>query len=155
MLHNIGSSLALRSLATLIIGGTLPGVPDESTIEALLRDTRVPIGVMALTGFQLPESQIQICQTQTAEIVPSGPEWFDTHVIRLVSSLNELRMGTLDTVEPLRLLHDSRAALGLNAQDVLNIAKQLSEHAAQVELLFSTTDGSDETGYFEFLERIL
>ena len=155
MLHNIGASLALRSLATLIIGGSLPGVPDESTIEAVLRSTRVPIGVMALTSFQLPQSQIQICLTQTAEVVPDGPEWFDTHIIRLVSALNELRMGTLDTAEPLRLLHDSRAALGLVPQDVVNIAKQLSEHAAQVELLFSTTDGSDETGFLEFLERTL
>jgi HD-like signal output (HDOD) protein len=155
MLRNIGASLVLRSLASLIVSGNYPLMPSESDIELLVRSTRVAIGVKALTRLKLPESLVNICQHQTASLVPRIPERFDILVIQLVSSLNELRMGTLDTTEPIRLLLSASQELKIDRSGTLEIAKQLMEHAAQVELLFSTTDDADETGYLEFIERVL
>jgi DNA-binding transcriptional regulator/RsmH inhibitor MraZ len=130
-------------------------VPCESDIELLVRSTRVAIGVKALTRLKLPESLVNICQHQTASLVPRIPERFDILIIQLVSSLNELRMGTLDTTEPLRLILSASQELKIDKSGILEVAKQLMEHAAQVELLFSTTDDADETGYLEFIDRIL
>ncbi len=155
MLHNIGKSLALRSLSKLIIGGEYPGVPNDEAIEVILQQTRVPIGVSALTTFNMPVSLVSLCQHEDETPLPATRDNVETHYVRLVSSLNELRMETLATDLPIRVLLDSVQALGLGMEDILTIAKQLCEHSAQVGLLFSSFDGADETGYLEFLARCL
>jgi HD-like signal output (HDOD) protein len=153
MLHNIGKSLALRSLAALIIGGDLGGVPRDEAIESILGRTRVPIGVAALTAFNLPEHLIELCRHQDDDPLPATKEWADLHYVRVVSALNEIRMEGTDTEPQLRWLRDSMQAVGLQPADILKIARQLSDFAEQVAVLFSSTDGADETGYLEFLTR--
>jgi HD-like signal output (HDOD) protein len=155
LLHNIGKSLSLRSLATLLISGQVQGIPDDESIEEVLRRTRVSIGVSALTAFNMPESLVLLCRRQDDEDLPSAEEWTDLYIVRLVSALNDLRMATVDTQAPIRQMLGSARAMQLRSEDILAIARQVKEHAAQVELLFSVADGADETGYLEFVARCL
>jgi HD-like signal output (HDOD) protein len=155
MLHNIGKSLALRSLSGLLISGELPSIPNDEAIEALLQRTRVAIGVSTLTTFNMPDQLIALCRHQDDTPLPAARENVEAHWVRLVSSLNELRMGTLATEIPIQVLLDSAQALAVSAEDVLAIARQLSDHSAQVGLLFSSNDGADESGYLEFVARCL
>ncbi len=155
MLHNIGKSLALRSLSGLIIAGEVPGVPSDEAIELILQRSRVGIGVSALTTFNMPDPIVDVCRRQDEVPLGATRENVDVHYVRIVSALNELRMETLATELPIRVLVDSACALNMHIEDVLAVARQLSEHSAQVALLFSSTDGADETGYFEFVERCI
>jgi HD-like signal output (HDOD) protein len=155
LLHNIGKSLGLRSLATLIISGEVQGVPDDEAIEEVMRRARVPIGVGALTALNMPEGLVLLCARQDDEDLEGSIEWTDLHIVRLVSALNDLRMATVDTHAPIRLLLGSARAMQLRSDAILAIAQQVSEHAAQVGLLFSVTDGANETGYLEFVARCL
>jgi len=155
MLHNIGKSLALRSLAALLIGGEVPGVPTDDAIEAILQGNRVAVGVAALTTFNMPESLVDLCRQQDDDQLSGASGLLDLHYVRIVSELNALRMSREKPELPLRLLINSVRAVGLYFEDVLNIARQLSEHSQQVSLLFSSSDGANETGYLEFIQRCL
>ena len=155
MLHNIGKSLAARSLAGLILGGELSGIPDDSSIDLILRRTRASIGSKALAAFNMPEHLVELCRRQNDEQVPALDEWIDLHFVRIVSELNELRMSSVREDIPVNLLISSVRAVGLYFEDVLNIARQLSEHSAQVSLLFSSSDGANESGFLEYVERCL
>jgi HD-like signal output (HDOD) protein len=155
MLHDIGKLLGLRSLAALIIAGEVTCVPDDEAIEDILNRTRAAIGASALAAFNLPEKLVLLCARQDDENLPNEVEWTDAHVVRVVSALNDLRMTALNTLEPLRRLHSSAQALRLGPDDILKIARQLSEQAANVSLLFSISDCADETGYLDFIARCI
>jgi len=147
--------LAARSLAGLILGGELSGIPDDSSIDLILRRTRASIGSKALAAFNMPEHLVELCRRQNDEQVPALDEWIDLHFVRIVSELNELRMSSVREDIPVNLLISSVRAVGLYFEDVLNIARQLSEHSAQVSLLFSSSDGANESGFLEYVERCL
>jgi HD-like signal output (HDOD) protein len=155
MLHDVGKSLGLRSLAALLISGQVQTIPNDETIEELLRRTRVPIGVSALRAFNMPEALVTLCSRQDDQDLPCSKDWDDLHVVRVVCALNDLRMAALNTAEPLRLLLSSAQCMSLTSNDVLAIAQQVCDHAAEVSLLFSASDGSDETGYLDFVGRCL
>jgi HD-like signal output (HDOD) protein len=155
MFHDIGKSLVLRSLSAQLVNGAILGIPDDAAIEELLRRLHVPIGVAALRTWNLPEPIARVCETQRDDHVPDGRDWVDAHVIRIVSSLNDLRMGMLETAEPLSIIADSARALDLGRADILAVAGQVSEHAAQVGVLFSVADPADESGYIDFVTRCI
>ena len=155
MFNDIGKALALRSLSALIVNGDVPGVPTDEVIDTVLQRTYVEFGVQAQRGWNLPESLIRVCEHQCDEQVPTGPEWLDTHVIRVVSGLNDLRMGSFEDATMQRSLTNSARALGFSREDLVTIARQVSDYAAQVSALFSTTDGANETGYLEWVAACL
>jgi HD-like signal output (HDOD) protein len=155
MLHDIGKSLGLQSLAALLVSGQVQRIPNDEAIEELLRRTRIPIGVRALRAFNMPDGLVALCNRQDDEELPNIEQWHDLHVVRVVSALNDLRMATVNTSEPIRLLLSSARAMALERRDILAIAQQVSDHAAQVSLLFSTANDFDETGYLDFVARCL
>jgi HD-like signal output (HDOD) protein len=154
MLHGIGKTLALRSLATLITSGVVPGVPSDAALTALLRKVHVGFGARAHRVFGLPEPLLEICQRQRDLEVPAGRAFRDLHVVRVISGLDELRVGPLDATGE-EILRGSAVALGLDAAEVRATAARVSEHAAQVSLLFGATDGADEAGIAERLGAVL
>lgn len=155
LLHDLGKSVALRSLAGLLISGKLTDIPNDDTIEELLGRTRAAVGAAALARFNLPQNLVELCARQDEEGLPTTTEWIDAHVVRLVSSLNDLRMTTLNTARPIRALNSAVSALGIPHAEVLAIAAQVSEQASHVSVLFSITDTSEETGYVDFVARCL
>ncbi len=153
LLHDLGKSLGLRSLAALTVAGELAPLNDEAALERVLTMNNARIGSAALERFSMPEDLVAACRIQSDENIPVDS--VDVHVLRLVSSLNSLRMETLDTDLPIRIVKESAAALGLDVPAVLDVARQLSEQSAQIAALFSTTDGAEETGYLDFVARCI
>jgi hypothetical protein len=108
-----------------------------------------------LESFNMPEHLVQLCARQDDPELPGTKEWMDLHIVRLVSALNDMRLATVDADGPIQLLLGSVRATGLGVEAVLDIARQVSESASQVAMLFSTSDGAEEAGYVEFVERCL
>lgn len=152
LLHDLGKSLGLRSLAALVVRGEL-APPDFDTIEEALEINNCTIGALAAERFNLPERIVDICRHQYDESL--DPYWAEAHVIRVVGNMNSLRMGTLYTEHPVRLMLNSADALGLGTIEVMEIAAHLSEQSSQVSSLFSTEDDADEAGFFDFVSRCL
>jgi HD-like signal output (HDOD) protein len=155
MLHDLGKLLSLRSLAALALSGELAGVPDDDTIEELLARTRAPIGAAALARFNMPSELVELCAHQDDAHLTSSAGLADAYLIRLVSSLNALRMTTLNTSRPIALLLDAVQSMKLREAEVVEMAGEVSEQASNVSLLFSISDDADDTGYIEFVRRCL
>ncbi len=155
MFHDLGKSLALRSLGSLLVAGAVPAVPSDTAIEALLDKLHIELGVEAHRVFRLPEGLLEACRRQRDVRLPKGPEWADAHIIRIVSGLNDLRMSARTSEEVEGALLSSARVLAYTEPDLRALATQVSEHAAQVTVLFSVTDGADEAGYPERLEAVL
>ena len=103
----------------------------------------------------MPDVLVTLCSRQDDDTLPNGNEWQDAHIVRLVAALNDLRMATVNTAEPMRLLLSSARTWGMQTNDILDIARQVSDHAGEVSALFAITDGSNETGYLDFVARCL
>ena len=155
MLHDLGKLLSLRSLAALAISGELAALPDDDAIEELLARTRASIGATALAKFNLPSELVELCAHQDDPHLSSTQGRADAPLIRLVSSLNALRMTTLNTARPIALLLDAVHSMQLTEAEVLETAGDVSEQASRVSLLFLISDDADDTGYIEFVRRCL
>ncbi len=153
LLHDVGKSLGLRSLASLVLAGELPKIDDDDLIDYVLSVNNPEFSAIALERFNLPRALVRLSRHQDDDEFSNGD--LDAQVLRLVSALNKLRLGTLMTEGPLRRVQSAARALSFDQSRVLGVAQQLSEHSAQVGLLFSTSDDSDETGFVGFLERCL
>ena len=107
----------------------------------------------ALTAFNMPEGLVSLCSHQDDEDLPKADLWKELFIVRLVAALNDLRMTTFNTERPILTLQRTALSMQLSSEEVLAVARQVSEHAAQVSVLFSTSDEVDETGYLEFVQR--
>ena len=107
----------------------------------------------ALTAFNMPEGLVSLCSHQDDEDLPNADVWEELFIVRLVAALNDLRMTTFNTERPILTLQRTALSMQLSSEEVLAVARQVSEHAAQVSVLFSTSDEVDETGYLEFVQR--
>jgi len=155
MFLSIGKPLTLRSLSSVIIEGGTPKVPHDFAIDEVLRRNHVYVGGLALSVWNLPSSLREAHRRQGDYHVPARPEWVDTQVSRLVSSLNAIRVGTLHTEDHIRVLRDSSTALALDGEDVVGAAGHVSRYATQVAQVFGVPDDTDESGYAQFVERCM
>jgi HD-like signal output (HDOD) protein len=159
MLHDVGKTLALRSLAALLLQGRLSTCPDDATLQWLLDTTRVSIGALALGGYNLPRELVDLCLAQDDPVVPRTAAYADTHIVRVVSGLNALRLvrneETLDSSLAFTSLVDSAQALELDRARTIAIAQQLAEHASEVAALFSTPDPATRSQFLALLPPAL
>jgi HD-like signal output (HDOD) protein len=154
LLHDVGKSLALRSLAALVLGGKL-ALPDNQTIESVLSATRANIGALALGSFNLPRSLALVCLHQDEPALGGDEQWIDCHIVRVVAGINELRLGREPRADLLERVLGSARALQMEQTALLGLASQLSDHSAQVQALFSTNDGASDEDFPSTLNRIL
>jgi putative nucleotidyltransferase with HDIG domain len=113
LLHDIGKTIALRSLASLVMRGDVER-PDEREIAEILEATHVDLGVEMATTWMLPEFVIGICGAHH-ERPENGPEAKDLLVVTIVSGLlalwhaphprQDLEREVLDAIEALSLDH--------------------------------------------------
>jgi HD-like signal output (HDOD) protein len=154
MFHDLGKSLTLRSLGGLLVGGALPGMPTDAAIDALVHKLHVELGVEAHRVFRLPESLLEACRRQRDATLPKGPEWADAHIVRVVSGINDLRVGGARFDDVDAALLSSARALRFTGDELRTLAQQVAEHAAQVTVLFSVADHADEEGYADRVESV-
>jgi HD-like signal output (HDOD) protein len=135
MFHDIGKTLALRSLARLVLNGEVtPPLPDP-VVDAVLEEVHLEIGCELHRIWGLPEYLTQVCGHHHDPEVPAGLEHLDVHILRLVEGLHRLVLdpGDLDRLDETR---QSLHAMGLTQRNAQRIWRDLGVHQERVLELF-------------------
>jgi HD-like signal output (HDOD) protein len=90
LLHDVGKSLALRVLATLVADGAV-AEPEPARLERVLDRAHVELGAEAHQAWDLPHYLTVLCVRHHDEAVPADAEFVDLHLVRLTSALADLR----------------------------------------------------------------
>jgi putative nucleotidyltransferase with HDIG domain len=133
LLHDVGKSLALRSLSALQIDGKVETQLDDPVVEAVLEKTHLELGVEMHVAWSLPEYLLTACRQHHDESLTSSAEMRVLHVMRVASGLNELRVHpSLATLRAPALCQSLRT-LGLERSSLAVIREQLEHFAQKVE----------------------
>jgi len=140
MLHDVGKSLALRSLAALSMAGTVR-VRDEDSLERILHRVHVEVGGEAHREWGLPRHLAEMAVLHHDASIPAGPEHAELHLVRLVSALLLHRdMPGLHADAPAEALQSARA-LGLGPDRVAALCQALAETQEWVAMMFGDGGG--------------
>jgi putative nucleotidyltransferase with HDIG domain len=135
MLHDVGKSLALRSLGALLLEGRIPR-HEAASVERILHHLHVPLGAEAHREWGLPEGLTAIAGRHHLPELGSGPELAELHVVRLSSALELLRVAPGASPSAPSEAVGSARALGLGPARVRALRAALAEHAEWVRMLF-------------------
>ena len=135
MFHDMGKSLALRTLAALVIAGEVaPGLPDP-VVDEVLERVHVEIGCALHELWGLPAHLGDICLHHHDPDLPDGPQQMDLHILRMVSGIHRLVKDPLDA----RRLDETRqslAAMRLVRRGAFLLYREMGQHAQRVKVLF-------------------
>jgi HD-like signal output (HDOD) protein len=126
LLHDLGKSVALRLLATIMSAepGRRALTPDEA--HAILEALHIEFGAHLHTEWRLPESSLSICQHHHDGLIPEGVALVDeNHVVRLVSAMHLLHARPVTDARLLEVEGSARA-LGLNPKQLRDFDAQLT-----------------------------
>lgn len=135
MFVDIGKTLALRSLARLIIAGQVPLDLPESHVDALLEEVHSEIGTEALRLWGLPPHLVDLCHRHHEHAVEDTEDTLEIHALRLVDGVCRLVRAPLDfnyldqTRQSLKALHTDHVRLRMLHRAVL-------EQQARVAVMF-------------------
>jgi len=138
MLHDVGKSLALRSLGALVVEERVQR-PAPEMVERILHNLHVQIGAEAHREWGLPEGLSAIAARHHLPDPGPGPGQEELHVVRLCSALELARSapGT-SWAAPAEAVGSARA-LGLGPTRVAALRAALAEHADWVRMLFGAS----------------
>ena len=140
MLHDVGKSLALRSLAALLLADRVPQ-HEAAAVDRILHHVHVPVGAEAHREWGLPPGLSAIAESHHFSGNALGGERTDLHVVRLTSALELLRTSPeVSSSAPAEVVGSAKA-LGLGPTRVRALRTGLAEHGEWVRMLFG-----DETG---------
>ena len=133
MFHDIGKSIALRSISALVMGGKIGRCADV-VLDGVLEATHVELGVEMHATWKLPQHSKLICQHHHDAAAEAKDEFMDLHLVRVASGLNLLRWGFS---EPLAAqVRQSMAVLKLDQRKVRTVGTQISEFSDRVATMF-------------------
>jgi len=136
LLHDVGKSIALRSLAALEAGGKLPPSSDEGA-GRLLHQVHVAVGAeMQRKIWSLPPLFADVAAHHHDGAVGAGETAATVHLVRLVSALDLLRAGPARHPAAGAEILASARALGLSPAKVALVGPALDEAEDWVGLLF-------------------
>jgi putative nucleotidyltransferase with HDIG domain len=133
LLHDVGKSLALRSLSALQIDGKVDTQLPDQVVEAVLEKTHLELGVEMHVAWSLPEYLLTACRQHHDETLPDTAENRVLHVVRVASGLNELRVHPSLAATRAPALCQSLRTLGLERASLPVIREQLEHFAQKVE----------------------
>jgi HD-like signal output (HDOD) protein len=131
MLHDVGRSLGLSVLASLMLADKAPRELDPLVVQQVLEDVHVPLGTLAHERWALPDYLLELCATHHDAQIPEGPSHAECHLVRVVSGLLLLRTRPLP-LERLSELEQSLAALRITPLQTRALDAELRRRAAQV-----------------------
>jgi len=135
LLHDVGKSIALRSLAALEAAHKVPAF-DDAVVSRILHHVHVEVGARMHLVWNMPASYTAVATHHHDAPVAPGEAGAATHLVRLVSAYDLLRHEPeLHPRGPLELLESARA-LGLSPARLAALARQLDETEAWVAMLF-------------------
>ncbi len=133
LLHDVGKSLALRSLSALQIDGKVDTQLPDQVVEMVLEKTHLELGVEMHVAWSLPEYLLTACRQHHDETLADSAETRVLHVVRVASGLNELRTQPSLAAQRAPALCQSLRTLGLERTGLTVIREQLEHFAQKVE----------------------
>lgn len=132
MLHEIGRTVALRSLASLTLGGLR--IDEKSiSIERILEAVHVEIGGEVHQEWNLPRFSTLVAMRHHDLGLPTDSEYRDVHLVRLASSMVQLRHHTWRFEAIRSEVNESAAALKLDAFVLRSFETELREEQAALQ----------------------
>lgn len=135
MFVDIGKTLALRSLARLIMAGQVNPELPSAEVDALLEEVHTEIGCEALGIWGLPSHLMDLCRRQHEALLPEGEDCTETHVLRLVDGLGRL-MGEGGDPTDLEQTRRSLEALHMDRVRMRMLHHTLLTQGTRVALLY-------------------
>jgi putative nucleotidyltransferase with HDIG domain len=132
LLHDVGIALAASAADRLSAGGG-PGVP-RPIAERAVELAHVEVGATALKAWGLPAYLAEVCARHHEEVLPTGPELVDLHLVRLTSALARLAEPEVGA-RAAREVVQSAKALGFDAHAVRALAADLKAAEGRAALL--------------------
>ena len=135
MFHDIGVSIALRSLAALEMSGRLPvGIPPE-LVDKVLDRIHIEVGCAVHTIWSLPGYLAEWCLQQHDPVLAAVEEKAELHILRIASGFHRL---WLDPADP-RHLEETRQSLGalrIDRRHAARIFLQVGQQLERVRVMF-------------------
>ena len=139
MLHDVGRTVALRSVALLQHEqGLGPGL-EGARLDRLLDRVHVELGGELHQEWQLPHYLTVLAVRHHDDAVPADEEFRDLHVVRLAAAVHDLRAESATAWRSSREILQSAAALRVDA----NGARVLSTELRQAEEKVAAAFGLD------------
>ncbi len=142
MLHDVGKSVALRSLSSLALERQLVLLPLSSRLDRVLERVHVEIGGDVHQEWSLPQYLTVLCVRHHDDAVPGDAEFADLHVVRLVSALEDLRRAPANAPHAQVEVAQSAEVLRTDPHALRALLAELRTTSERVLRTFSL-DGSD------------
>jgi len=144
MLHDVGKSIALRSLAALVLErGSRP--PEPATIARVLHRVHVHVGAEVHREWRLPAHLTLLAVRHHEPALPADPDLGALHLVRLASALSLMASEpALHPGAPLEAV-DSARALGLAPDRIAALRVEVQEQGEWVRMLFGDEAGGPST----------
>lgn len=139
MLHDVGKSVALRSVAALSLDRHLAVPAGGAPLERLLERVHLDVGGEAHQEWSLPQYLTVIAVRHHDPEIPGDPEFADLHAVRLAGAIADLRAGAAADVVARRAaaeLVQSAGALGRSPLQVRSLAAELRDGEQRVASSF-------------------
>lgn len=136
MFHDIGKSIALRSLADLIHEGQVELPISDGVVDEVLERVHVEVGGDLHLLWGLPDYLTRSCLRHHDFEVPTSMDFWDIHILRLTEGFHRLVVDPGDCCG----LHETRQSLqavGLSYLSALRLYVLTKEEMERVQLLFS------------------
>lgn len=132
MLHDVGRSVALRSVALLHLERqAVPGLGDP-LLDRVLDRVHVELGAELHQEWQLPQYLTVLAVRHHDPEIPADEEFRDLHVVRLAAATYDLRAEPTAAWRASREVLQSAAALRLDPNGVRALAAELKQAEAKV-----------------------
>jgi len=135
MFMDIGKTMALRSLAQLIIAGQAPQPLEPGEVDALLEEVHLEIGAEALRVWGLPSYLREICLHHHDAQVEAREYGAELHALRLTDGVSRLVQDPEDGTY-LSQTRESMEALHLDRVRLRMLHKVVVEQKPRVAALF-------------------
>ena len=133
MLHDVGRSVALRSVAALSLGKEQ--VPEGLDLDRLIDHVHLEVGAECHQEWALPQYLTVIAVRHHEAAIPADPEFADLHAVRLASALAHLRDPGAEARAAAEILQ-SAAALGMNPFAVRSVDAELRDSSQRTASAF-------------------
>ena len=144
MFHDIGKTLALRSLSALVMGGQVAAAPSDAAVSALLEEVHVDIGVAMHLAWSLPDDLTAICRHHHAREFPEGVP-VDLHVVRICSALADLQLSATAAPDAADTVRDCIRRLDLSFKQYRLLTARITAFSEQVASMFGLDSAPGET----------
>jgi HD-like signal output (HDOD) protein len=131
MLHDVGKTLAIATLADLMQSGTAPRELEPAVLDTVLEAVHVELGGRALRLWKLPQYLVDLCASHHDSTLPHDRVHAEQHLVRVAAGLIALRARP-QSAERIDELADSLVALDITPLQARALDAGLRSRSVQV-----------------------